>query len=121
MQVEAAGARRGRLLQAHPCLFTQVDRAMAVAELVVAVLRLFQLALQDRQLLVQEGQRLFRLLGLARQVLAHVLAPDLAQQAVDAREFSPCSLTSMMPDCLPCSVMTIAVWMPRSCPGATCA
>ena len=76
-------AGRG-LRQAHARFLLQVDGAVGVAELIVAVFRLFQLALEDGQLLVQESQRLFRFLGLARQVLAHVFASDLAQHGVCA-------------------------------------
>ncbi len=71
--------RIDRLLQYGGALFPEIERGVLRAERVVRVFRRFELALEQRQLLIEKGNRLLRFRRFSVEVLAHVLLADRRQ------------------------------------------
>ncbi len=58
LQVEQLGLVIDDLLQQQPAFLAEIDGAMRVTELVVALLRVVEFLAHARQLLIEEGQHL---------------------------------------------------------------
>jgi hypothetical protein len=79
LEIRTPGLRLHRALQQGGGLFAQIDRAVAGAIRIEAVLGGLQLRFQFRQLRFEEMNGVFGLLRLAQHILPHILSADSIQ------------------------------------------